>query len=464
MLAIGNESSFWRKLVMQYTHVEPAVRHSVIAISLLHEQMHQSTELGLRVPKLKHEFSSLKHYNLAIRELKSMDANEKQPVVLFVCILFVCIELLQENRDIALQHCKHGLAILEQVVYRFPWTQEHLIPIFRRLSILLHLFGNELSDIPTLDVFAIPQYESFETFTEAHYQMDETCRRTLRLARRGDEYRVGNLMGQPVAEDLLVEQGAVIAMLDNWHSLFMACNNQSFLMTNSTLTEMYDVDNDYLHNMARKLLSSRYKVCRLWCEMAFATDEISYDDHMDTFREVQESLQAMDLIPTQDPESLPRPLKFSFEVGFLPVVYFLVTKCRDIRIRLQALRLIKVLGVPQENMWNTLGTFHLCRRIVEIEHAIVLDFDGKPLNLIPTELPSDLTRIRHTSTSSQLSQQVIGANVVTGRSVKFLLPTADGAIMTHEEFLCVDPSDLEEDTSEDDYRSPSLECDAVTKL
>lgn len=457
LLSSADETSFWTSLVMQLTHFEPAVRHSVIAISLLHEQMHQNPQMGLTVPALKDEVLSLKHYNLAIAELKSMDAADKQPVVLFACVLFICIELLQANRDIALQHCKHGLAILSQVVYRNPWTQEHLIPIFRRLSMLLYLFGNDTSEYAILDAFASPQYEQFESFADAQVQMDEIFRRTLRLFRRGEAYRMGGLRGQPVADDLHAEQGVVNAMLDHWHNLFTAFDDQLIIMTNNPESELYDLDNSYLLNMAHKFLSSRYEVCRIWANMAFATDEVGYDDYMEDFERTLESLETMDIIPNEEPSDQSRPLKFSFETGFQPVVYFLVTKCRDINLRLRALRMIKVLGVPQENMWNTISTFQLGRRVIELEHDVVLDSCGRPLTPLPTELPQDSMRVRESWSQPQLSEQVRKGKVVVGRSVSFLLPTEDGGIHRRTEFLCEDPRELEEDVSEVVHQSSAFD-------
>ena len=453
MLSGANESVFWTELVLQFAHLEPAVRHSVVAVSLLHEQMHQSNELGIKIPPPSNELLPLKHYTLAIRELKSMDTIEKQPVVLFVCILFICIELLQSNRVVALQHCKHGLAMLSQVVHRNPWTRRHLIPIFRRLSMLLYLFGDDFPDYSALDEFAQPLCDKFESFGDAQSELDEAFRRTLRLSRRGDTYRVGELRGQAVSEDLLIEQANVNMILDRWRDLFTAYDDQ-YLARNSPDLAPFDLQTAYVSDVKRKFLWSRYDVCRLWTNMAFARDEISYDDHMDEFKRILQYLKSLDLIPNQRAEDQPRPFRFHFDMAFQPTLFFLVTKCRDFWVRMQALRLIKCLGVPLENLWKAVTTYHLCRRIIELEHGITLSSGGKPLTPVPTELPPDSLRVRDAWTHTSFAQGIRNGRVVLGRSMSFLLPTVDGGFQTLTEFLAdeTETGDEEMDVS-DEFRS-----------
>ncbi|KAI1468967.1 uncharacterized protein F4812DRAFT_425323 [Daldinia caldariorum] len=60
-----------------------------------------------------------------------------EPLVLVACILFICIEVLQDNRDGAMQHCKRGVCILNNIEAAFPWRKEYLSPIFRRLTLII---------------------------------------------------------------------------------------------------------------------------------------------------------------------------------------------------------------------------------------------------------------------------------------------------------------------------------------
>lgn len=447
-LMVGaNDASFWTKVVMQFTHFEPAVRHSVVAIGLLHEQIHKSKELGVAMPALTDEYLPLKHYNLAIRELKGMDAVEKRPIVLFACVLFICIEIMQSNREVALQHCKHGLAILEHCVYHYPWTQEHLIPLFRKLSMCLYYFDDDTSPYSVLDAFAGPQYERFESFNDAQHQMDEIFRRMLRLVKRGAAYRGKNTLDQPLPQHLLIEQEAVDVRLDDWNRLFTAYDDHLLMMTTSPLMKIHDLNNQFLLNMKRKHLLTMYEVCRVWNTMAFATDELGYDDFMDVFEGMVGYLQNIDTSPTSDPDAENRVLRFVFEMGFQPTIYFLTTKCRDIKTRLEAMSFIKKFGVPRESLWDSMHTFHICRRIIEIEHDVALDAQGKPLTQLPDTPPHDSMRVRDAWTISHRCKRMRKGELVPGRLICFLLPTPDGGTKKVTEFLCEDTTYLEEDVS-----------------
>lgn len=184
LLAGANDSSFWTTVVMQFTQFEPAVRHSVVAISCLHEQIHSMRGLDVSIPELVDEYLPIKHYNLAIGESKDMSFVGKGPLVLVTCVLFICIEILRANREVALQHCKHGLTILRVVAHHYPWTREHLIPQFRKLSLCLYHFDKDMSPHSILDAFASPPTEQFYSLDDAAHRMEDIFRRVLRLTRR----------------------------------------------------------------------------------------------------------------------------------------------------------------------------------------------------------------------------------------------------------------------------------------
>lgn len=181
---------FWTHLVMQFSTFEPSVRHSVVAISSLYEQMHFS-------PASKNDLANdrlaLRHYNAAIRQLKLMN---NEPLVLLVCVLFICIEFLLGNREAAIQHCKHGVFILKNVEASYPWTREHLSPIFRRLTLFPFFFALDNTSFPKLDLDnQIPR--SFASFLDAQYFIDGIITRTVRLVRWGDDYRLKDKRHSP---------------------------------------------------------------------------------------------------------------------------------------------------------------------------------------------------------------------------------------------------------------------------
>jgi hypothetical protein len=61
----------------------------------------------------------------------------------------------------------------------------------------------------------------------------------------------------------------------------------------------------------------------------------------------------------------PRP-RFSFEVGILPLLCIVGSKCREPALRRQAIELLRKCPV-QEGLWEPFGTSRICEWMMEIE-------------------------------------------------------------------------------------------------
>jgi len=83
-------SNFWERLVLQAAYHESAIRHAIVAIGSLHEQLYQTA-----TAKPINAFA-LEQYNLAIRDLLVPLAKDKKrgiDVCLISCMLFTCFEV-----------------------------------------------------------------------------------------------------------------------------------------------------------------------------------------------------------------------------------------------------------------------------------------------------------------------------------------------------------------------------------
>ena len=107
ILAGHFDHSFWSHWVLRVADSEPAVRHAVVAIASLHEK-----SVTMRVPSTHADSFSLFQYNKAIRHLTDQ-AIERQSnhVTLLTCVLFICLEFLGGNPDLALGHLQNGMKI-----------------------------------------------------------------------------------------------------------------------------------------------------------------------------------------------------------------------------------------------------------------------------------------------------------------------------------------------------------------
>jgi Fungal specific transcription factor domain len=134
------ETGFWEHLVLQTSAVEPALRHSVIAIGALHEEF--AARRLEQSPRLESEGVAFatNQYTKAIGHLRrSLAAGKQKPLTaLMSCILFVCFDSLRGYFESAMVHLQSGLRILRDMTRTTEVNHiiENIIsPLFLRLSV-----------------------------------------------------------------------------------------------------------------------------------------------------------------------------------------------------------------------------------------------------------------------------------------------------------------------------------------
>ena len=435
------DTVFWSQLVLQFSSFEPAVRHSIVAISSLYEQAQVEARPGA---KLRENSLALRHYNAAISELKTM---QNPSLVLMVCILFICIEFLQSNREAAIRHCKHGIMILSNDNSGPAWVREHLLPMFRRLSIFPFFFGTGSEGFPSMNALAQPIPTSLASFSEARFVMDDIFSRTVRLVRYGDPYRFGNLRYTKVPPHLLLEQDQVNGVLDQWQALFRDLETRLAVPAVTEALTRPEEGEDHMNGLIRLYVSICYETCRVFTNTAFAPRETVYDGFVDHFRRLLDMIRLLNATLPEDERRHGHYPKNIFEMGFLPMTFLLATKCRVLDMRLAALRLIKLFGISNEagdtNIWEIDNAHDAARYVIGVEHGVAIDKHGQMIGH-PTYPgpPPDAVRVREVRTDYKVAvrydKRAVGGEVYC-RVVNFYMRTPDdSAIYIHTESFPVD--------------------------
>ncbi|KAH7269063.1 uncharacterized protein BKA55DRAFT_629674 [Fusarium redolens] len=326
-LSSARDGYFWTHLVMQLSESEVVVKHTILSISSLFE----SSE-GKNVAPYTERFA-LQHYTAAIQRLKTIHS---EPLVLLVCILFICVEYLLANNKIALQHCQHGLAIMEKCSN--PWARRHLLPVFRRMTAVPMLFGPEDIESESMPALTYMIPTKFYCMEDAQYMMDDIFNRVVRLC---------HMRHRGVVFDMTEEYNTVATHLQTWQTLF----------------EKLEVDTtSLLYQAQERSLFMRLKLCYLELCADFRPDE-----HMGTFRQV------LQLASWQSQRSTKQS---TYELAYTPMLFFVIMKCPDLSIRLPALRLMKQLGSPTEGLCENLQMLTTSREIIQDEHKLeIINFD-----------------------------------------------------------------------------------------
>jgi len=343
---------FWTNVVTQLSDREPAVRHAVVALSSLYEQFHDVATSPFLAPP---NHFAVRHYNAAIKELLSA---RDETVVLFVCALFVCVEFLQGNKQSAIDHCRSGILILNRAGASSAWARDYLLAIFCRLSIFPFFFGCTVSSFPDVAGLDAKIPAPFSSMTDAQSSLDVILSASIRFIRSSDDYRLRELRHTAIPTSMWEKQDSLETTLNEWHCAF------------SEFQTVHPRSNS--DSSARCLLQMRFLVVQIWVNVALEQSEMAYDRHVDKFWSIVDLASQVAPPGSHALDRSPRP-KFIFDMGFTPLLYFAVMKCRSLPIRLTALSWMKALGVDRENLWDLSTMYRVGRRLIEIEHEIDLD-------------------------------------------------------------------------------------------
>jgi hypothetical protein len=100
--------TFWNRLVVQASETNVSIRHSLSAISSLHEWL----ELTKRNPWQNHYFAL--HYTNAITEINKNQGKIPLEILLIACLLFAHCDFLMGSAASGMNHLKSGYRIMTE--------------------------------------------------------------------------------------------------------------------------------------------------------------------------------------------------------------------------------------------------------------------------------------------------------------------------------------------------------------
>ncbi|KAF5575150.1 C6 zinc finger domain-containing protein [Fusarium pseudocircinatum] len=398
VLSGPTDSYFWTHLVMQFSHFEPTMRHAVLSISSLYEEFARGSRITRQVCGSTY---AVDQYNAAIKHVKS--ASDEQ-MILVLCVLFICIEYLQGDFDAAMQHCRHGIMILNNSS-RPEWMCQYLVPIFRRLSITPLFFGGGKppTPLPQLIGFETPMPAIFNDTREAQIVIDDLMIRIMGCLHDGNDDRV-----------------TLASLLDEWDSKM---NDLEQGLPASATADKYAICG----------MRFKHKMARIYIQQQSLHTEMWWDQHLDVFCDaVNLAEEAFLLSTTPGHQRIPQS-SFSFEMSWLPMLNFIVLKCRDLKIRHLALSWLAQLGTAKEGLFDVGTLYRVGRRLIELEHDISLDDTAE---IVSTAVPPEEKRYFAIPINHEL--EVISkkdGTVRYRRQAKFLRRGMEGNVIAREEYI-----------------------------
>ena len=337
-------SDFWGDSVVKLGLTEPAVHHSLLAMSCFLE-----SELDRR----QHDAFAFAEYSKAIAAMRQPSSNSSSAVPLAVCALFTCIEFMLGRENAAQLHIGQGRKLLASAEAS-DVVKRDLVPLYTRLSLASILFEGHHASIP-LGLRVHPTVpDTFASVREAQDSLFHIVDDALRLTLAAKEQRQAH--GEQTAMQPFSEaQDAALDQVRRWHLAFTILtttltNNQHFRFT-ITLIQLY------------------YHCAMIWLSTAFKRAETAYDGHIADFSAVIGL--ASTLVNTSHATRILH--RFTFETELIAPLYWTVIKCRHPRLRRAALRLLlkDELRDRKENLWQGRELASVALRVIEIEEGAV---------------------------------------------------------------------------------------------
>ncbi|EPE30836.1 Zn2/Cys6 DNA-binding protein [Glarea lozoyensis ATCC 20868] len=380
---------------------------------------------------------ALQQYGKALARLREALQNNEtrsQRTILISVVLFTCFESFTGNHTSAISQIQHGLGLLEErrqqsrqqmVVKQKEIVEDELVQMFTRLAIQAKSYdmafhfpppyvirltpaanpGSPQSPTSPSDAASTTSVESaipdmFRTSQEARASLDSLCERIMQFQEGLSSYYQGpnNILPQSLKASGL----GFRTQLAQWAAAFepLLESRRRPKMTN---TERAGID-------VLKMMQLMTSILFL---MGFSTSEMDFDNHMPQFKEIidlaKEVVVDEELMLAQSKCGSPTSCRhrqphnnglhfsgltgyqpgmyrdeddythikasFALDLGIVPPLFVVATKCRDRKLRRDAIKLL--LNSPRrEGMWDSILSGRVGQWIMEIEEEGMGEYLG----------------------------------------------------------------------------------------
>ncbi|PVH84056.1 hypothetical protein DL98DRAFT_412068 [Cadophora sp. DSE1049] len=370
------DASFWTEKVLQLCHQDAPIRHATIALGALAKSLEVTsfpTRLSLSgFPQIdlhhldEHHKYALRQYSRSIAALRIIlsDGRRHLRTSLTSCVLFMTFEALQGCYEGSLTHLRGGSRLLAdwRTARRgqssrlsqdsLSEIQDGLIDdlgrMFARLDVQ-GLFVPPPFPMPESDWEDVVVADSFDSVQESRESFD------FLMQGIGQFYRKSVAHSQQHPEKLttpfwLHQHNHYSTQLDQWRSAFQVVFAKE-VRAGDTMADSSDMLSIYF-NVATVLLAS-----------SLEHTELLYDEYTELFQEIV--TKAHKLIQSSDDPS--NSSRFTLDMGTILPLLVTATKCRDRRIRRQAIALLWSKARREGLCYDTITVARLCAWLSSIE-------------------------------------------------------------------------------------------------
>lgn len=349
----------WTRLVLQACHTESAVRYAVNALGSLHEERslrEAASHDGIEVSLVQTNFP-IRQYSKALSGLQKLlgSGNASTNVVLLCALLLVHFESLRERFIPALTHAENAMRLLDPA--QAPSAEivdPYLVQSFVRIDLQGSFFIDVRMPSLTFITSAIDNElpSAFADINQARrFSTTWTCRLFNFLRTKADKFKFVSPGFIPL--ELLAEAQELEQMFISIERLLWSFMQKSSVKL--TFREHHGLSMLRVLAIEDRIIAAG---C-LYSETSF------YDQFLPEFEQMLSICRYV--LDAEDPAD--RLLSVALDEGLLRPLWFVVTHCRDSRLRRNALALLKQLPASQ-------GAWHVDAMTKAAEKCIMIEETG----------------------------------------------------------------------------------------
>lgn len=358
-------SEHWTLLIFQGSVTEPVIRHAVLAVSSAHREEVKGADCD------EQELTT-RQYSKAITGVQrclGSGGTVSIRLILTACLLFIQADFLRGHYQNGLVHLECGLNILQNLIdSRLVLQDGWLITHFTRFLVQAKLFG-QLRNFSCRGMIDEWPSEQIDTFRSSHH------------ARR-------NLEQIMLQFFYLDEQASEPKAL-----IFELVNLEQKLREWSTIVERTLQNTQSMRDSVAYLLLRQYcRIVRILVHVSARGLDSAFDECQSTFCdiiaysiEVYRLSRSPNVYHDPEPDS-PNSLS---DMGWIAPLYFTAIKCRNRRIRHQAIRLVAQFP-HREGIWSSSTAVALSTKIVQIEEAGFYHEEMQTFDMLTNPTEKDL--------------------------------------------------------------------------
>jgi cholestenol delta-isomerase len=396
----------WNELVIKLSHSEPAVKHSMLALSLLHERCHLVNALK----PANMEDIMAQHQKALTHSRKLLDTAQHDDMakVLVVCMLFVCYGNLTGQYATSQVHLKSGLKILQQYKQKLllnsqPGTPKHstgnsavdsLAESLACLDLQAMTFSDSKAPYPYSLYPMLSGNDSgadisshsmeFSTLGEANTSLITLTRSYFYLLDQVEK-------GEVLYAELMTKQSNYLEALEAWDRSFQSItsHNMSPTMTpHALILQMY-----------RALL-------KLLLKFDYAGSECHWDPLLPSFSRIVDLASELGQFEN-NAIGQTYDISFSFNIGIIIPLFVTATRCRDFKVRREAIKLLRSKR-RIEGVWDSIGAAAVAEKVMQIEEDEAIQVGER--TVVPEE-----ARVHATFTTVELEERSVFATCLRQR-------------------------------------------------